>query len=75
MASNLMEFAEERQAGNGGGWAWHMTLDDEIYNEIWDALQSDRCIGARTVVTWLQSLGYTDVTEGKVKTIRLAKRR
>jgi hypothetical protein len=69
-----MEFAEQREAGNGG-WAWHMQLDDETYNEIWDAFQSDRCIGARTVVTWLQSLGYTDVTEGKVKTIRLAKRR
>ena len=69
-----MEFAEQREATNGG-WAWHMQLPDEIYNEIWDAFQSDRCIGARTVVTWLQSLGYTDVTEGKVKTIRLAKRR
>jgi len=52
-----------------------MQLDDEVYNEIWDALQSDRCIGARTVVAWLQSLGYADVTEGKVKTIRFAKRR
>jgi len=74
MDYNLMEFAEQREATNGG-WAWHMQLDDEIYNEIWDALQSDRCIGARTVVAWLQSLGYADVTEGKVKTIRLAKRR
>ena len=69
-----MEFAEQREV-NSGGWAWHMQLDDELYNEIWDALQSDRCIGARTVVAWLQSLGYTDVTEGKVKTIRFAKRR
>ena len=74
MDYNLLEFAEQREATNGG-WAWHMQLSDEVYNEIWDAFQSDRCIGARTVVTWLQSLGYTDVTEGKVKTIRLAKRR
>jgi len=74
MDSNLIEFAEQRDTGVGG-WAWHMQLDDEIYNEIWDALQSDRCIGARTVVSWLESLGYTDVTEGKVKTIRFAKRR
>ena len=74
MASNLMEFAEQRETGIGG-WAWHMQLDDETYNEIWDALQSDRCIGARTVVAWLQSLGYIDATEGKVKTIRFAKRR
>jgi len=73
MDFSLKEFAEQRESS--GGWAWHMKLDDDIYNEIWDALQSDRCIGARTVVTWLQSLGYTDVTEGKVKTIRLAKRR
>ena len=75
MTSSLAEFAQERQGGNGGGWAWHMTLDDDLYNEIWDALQSDRCIGVRTVVAWLHSLGHTDVTEGKVKTIRLAKRR
>ena len=73
MASSLVEFVEER--GSNQGWAWHMQLDDEIYNEIWDAFQSDRCIGARMVVTWLQSLGYADVTEGKVKTIRFAKRR
>ena len=49
MDYNLMEFAKQREATNGG-WAWHMQLDDEIYNEIWEALQSDRCIGARTVV-------------------------
>ncbi len=73
MASSLMEFVETR--GSSQGWAWHMQLDDETYNEIWDAFQSDRCIGARMVVTWLQSLGYADVTEGKVKTIRFAKRR
>ena len=73
MASSLKDFAEERQAGRTL-WAWHMTLGDDLYNEIWDALQDEK-IGARTVVLWLRSLGHTDVTDGKVKTIQRAKRR
>ena len=73
MASSLQDFAEEHQASRVL-WAWHMTLDDGLYNEIWDALQDEK-IGVRTVVAWLGSLGHTDVTEGKIKTIQRAKRR
>tara|TARA_R110000824_G_scaffold204489_1_gene389246 strand:- start:102 stop:329 length:228 start_codon:yes stop_codon:yes gene_type:complete len=75
MTSSLAEFAQERQAGTGGSWAWHMTLDDDLFNEIWDVFQNDRFIGVETIVAWLRYLGHTDVTTGKVKTIRLAKRR
>ena len=73
MAASLQDFAEEREASRGL-WAWHMTLADDLYNEIWDALQDEK-IGVRTVVLWLRSLGHTDVTDGKIKTIQRAKRR
>lgn len=72
--SSLLEFAEKRR-DQRGGWAWHMGLDDETFNEVWDALHNDRGIGARTIACWLNSKGYEDATEGKVKTVRLAKRR
>ena len=73
MDSSLSAFVDRRVVRSG--WAWHEELDDDIFNQIWDAFQSDRCIGARTVMVWLESLGYENVTEGRVKTIRFAKRR
>lgn len=68
----LMEFVKTRQRG---GWAWHTQLDDETYNQIWDALNNKTGVGELTVVAWLKSLGYADATEGKIKTIRFASRR
>ena len=73
MASSLQEFAEEHEASKAFK-AWHLSLDDDLYNEIWDALQDEK-IGVRTIVAWLRSLGHTDVTDGKIKTIQRAKRR
>lgn len=70
--NSLVEFASSQRRG---GWAWHSTLDDETYNQIWDALHANMGIGEMKVVAWLQSLGYADATEGKIKTIRFAPRR
>ena len=72
MDSSLMEFAKARDRG---GWAWHNTLDDELFNEIWDAMHTGTGIGEQTILAWLRSKGYSDVTEGKIKGFRVAERR
>jgi len=72
MDSSLLEFARTR---DHGGWAWHDTLPDELFNEIWDAMHLNTGVGEMTVLAWLRTQGYEDVTEGKIKGIRSAERR
>lgn len=72
MGCSLVDFANDR---GRGGWAWHNTLDDETFNEIWDAMHSGTGIGEQTILAWLRSRGYENVTEGKIKGLRCAERR
>jgi hypothetical protein len=72
MDSSLTEFARTRDRG---GWAWHDTLDDDLFNEIWDVMHTNTGIGEITILAWLRSKGYNDVTEGKLKGVRIAERR
>ena len=72
MDSNLIEFAQQQIKG---GWAWHTRLDDDIFNQVWDALNAETGIGEITVMNWLKSIGITDVTKGKIKGMRHSERR
>ena len=73
MASDisLADFANRPKDGR----AWVDDLPDDVFNELWDALRSDTGIGKDTAARWLHSLGYTDVTVGKVGTVRDRERR
>ena len=72
MDSSLTEFARSLDRG---GWAWHYTLPDDLFNEIWDAMHANSGIGEMTVLAWLRDKGYVDATEGRIKKIRSAERR
>ena len=73
MASDisLADFANRPKSGR----AWADDLPDGVFNELWDALHGDSGIGTHTGARWLQSLGYTDATMGKVGTVRDRERR
>ena len=73
MASNisLADFANRPKDGR----AWIDDLPHDVFNELWDALHGDTGIGKDTAARWLHSLGYTDVTTGKVGTVRDRERR
>ena len=73
MASDisLVAFANRPKSGR----AWADDLPDDVFNELWDALRRGTGIGKDTAARWLHSLGYTDVTTGKVGTVRDRERR
>ena len=64
MASrSLEEFASDGRKLPG---AWIDTLPDELYNQVWDALNTDMPIGKIIITRWLHSEGYPDATQGKI---------
>ncbi len=69
---SLKDFASLRDGKVG---AWVDTLPDDIFNQAWDALAVVGGIGKVTITHWLQSIGYTDATQGKVSTILTRERR
>ena len=73
MASrSLEEFASDGRKLPG---AWIDTLPDEIYNQVWDALNTDMPIGKIIITRWLHSEGYPDATQGKIAAILTRARR
>ena len=73
MASkSLEEFASDGRKLPG---AWIDTLPDEIYNQVWDALNTDIPIGKIIITRWLHSEGYSDATQGKIAAILTRDRR
>ena len=73
MASrSLEEFASDGRKLPG---AWIDTLPDEIYNQVWDALNTDVPIGKIIITRWLQSEGNPDATQGKIAAILTRDRR
>jgi len=73
MASNisLADFANRPR----GGRAWVDDLPDDVFNQLWDAMHSDTGIGKDTATSWLKTLGYDDVTTGRVGTVMSRERR
>ena len=69
---SLEEYASSRSGQVG---AWVDSLPDEIFNQAWDALATIGGIGKTTVTKWLQPIGYTDATQGKVSAILTRERR
>ena len=73
MASrSLEEFASDGRKLPG---AWIDTLPDEIYNQVWDALNTDIPIGKIIITRCLHSEGYPDATQGKIAAILTRDRR
>ena len=73
MASkSLEEFASEGRKLPG---AWIDTLPDELYNQVWDALNTDLPIGKIIITRWSHSEGYPDATQGKIAAILTRDRR
>ena len=75
MASNvesktLVEFASARREFH----AWVDELPDDVFNQIWDGAHGGR-IGKEMAAAWLRSLGYADVTAGRVQTVMTRERR
>lgn len=68
---SLIDFASIKPTGR----AWVDHLPDEIFNQLWDALNTPTGIGAITTSNWCRSLGYTDSTPAKVKVITSRERR
>ena len=71
-SKSLEEFATEGRKLPG---AWIDTLPNEIYNQVWDALNTDLPIGKIIITRWLQSEGYPDATQGKIAAILTRDRR
>ena len=69
------ETLEEFAASNGRKLPGAWTLPDEIYNQVWDALNTDVPIGKIIITRWLQSEGYPDATQGKIAAILTRDRR
>ena len=69
---SLEDFASSREVRVG---AWVDTLPDDVFNQAWDALSKAGGIGKVTVTHWLQSIGYTAATQGKVSAITSRERR
>ena len=73
MASkSLEEFASDGRKLPGG---WIDTFPDVIYNQVWDALNTDMPIGKIIITRWLHSEGYPDATQGKIAAILTRDRR
>ena len=53
---------------------WVDDLPDDVFNQVWDARHGGD-IGKQCVSTWLQSIGYTDATPGRVETVQFRERR
>ena len=72
MASDvsLADFANRPKTGR----AWIDDLPDEIFNQIWDGRHYGG-IGKEKAAAWLRTLGYTDVTAGRVETVLTRERR
>ena len=72
MASDisLADFADRPKNGK----AWIDDLPDDIFNQIWDGAHGGR-IGKEMAAAWLRSLGYADVTAGRVRTVMTRERR
>tara|TARA_E500000081_G_scaffold75051_1_gene76617 strand:+ start:6817 stop:7038 length:222 start_codon:yes stop_codon:yes gene_type:complete len=71
-SKSLEEFASEGRKLPG---AWIDTLPDELYNQVWDALNTDLPIGKIIITRWLHSEGYPDATQGKIAAILTRDRR
>ena len=56
------------------GRAWIDDLPDDVFNQVWDGRHLGR-VGKETAASWLRSLGYVDVSPGKVETILCRERR
>jgi len=67
---SLADFADRPQQAK----AWIDNLPDDVFNQVWDARQNSS-IGKQTVALWLQSIGYTDATCGRVETVLARERR
>ena len=70
MASNvesktLVEFASARREFH----AWVDELPDDVFNQIWDALEAPTGVGPGVAAKWLQSLGYSGATCDRVKKV------
>jgi hypothetical protein len=72
MASDMLlaDFANRPQNGR----AWIDDLPDEIFNQVWDG-RHNRTVGKDTTAAWLRTLGYEDVTPGRVETVMARERR
>ena len=72
MASDisLADFADRPQSGK----AWIDDLPDDVFNQVWDARHTGS-VGKQTVALWLQNIGYTDATCGRVETVLSRARR
>ena len=72
MASDisLADFADRPKNGK----AWIDDLPDDVFNQIWDGRHGGR-IGKEMAAAWLRSLGYMDVTAGRVEMVMTRERR
>ena len=72
MASDisLADFADRPKNGR----AWIDDLPDDIFNQVWDGRHSGT-VGKDTTTAWLRTLGYEDVTAGRVETVLARERR
>jgi len=70
-SETLQEFAASRGRKLPG--AWIDLLPDGVFNECWDGTNNG--IGKIMITKWLQSLGYDDVTQGKVAAFSTRDRR
>lgn len=72
MASKtLQEFAESNGRKLPGSWI--DKLPDDVFNECYDGMSQG--IGRIVITRWLHSLGYEDVTQGKVAAFSTRERR
>ena len=71
MASDisLADFANRPKNGK----AWIDDLPDDVFNQICDGRHNG--IGKEMAASWLRSLGYMDVTAGRVETVMTRERR
>ena len=67
---SLADFANRPKDVKG----WVDDLPDDVFNQVWDARHGGD-IGKQCVSTWLQSIGYTDATPGRVETVQFRERR
>ena len=67
MASDLslVDFANRPRKGR----AWVDDLPDDVFNQIWDALEAPTGVGPGVAAKWLQSLGYSGATCDRVKKV------
>jgi len=56
------------------GKAWVDDLPDDVFNQVWDGRHQGK-VGKDTAAAWLRTLGFVDVTPGKVETILCRERR